>query len=231
LQRRLGRLGLNIHAQRFFTSAMATAQFLDSQRPSGTAFAIGESGLTSALHDIGYILTEHSPDYVVLAETTGYSYDKITKAVRLIAAGARFIATNPDVSGPSEAGITPACGAMAALIEKAGGRCAVLCGQTQSSDDAQCPALPPGALGERDHGRRSHGHRHRGGHRKRHGDYPSAHWCHQARTGRSLPPPAHSCLAFDRRDQRVTAWRRIGQPLPISRIHHCVDPDLRREHR
>lgn len=121
LQRRLGRLGLNIHAQRFFTSAMATAQFLDSQRPSGTAFAIGESGLTSALHDIGYILTEHSPDYVVLAETTGYSYDKITKAVRLIAAGARFIATNPDVSGPSEAGITPACGAMAALIEKAGG--------------------------------------------------------------------------------------------------------------
>ena len=121
LQHRLGALGLNIPASRFFTSAMATAQFLDSQRPRGTAFAIGESGLTSALHDIGYILTEHSPDYVVLGDTTGYSYDKITKAVRLVAAGARFIATNPDVSGPSEAGITPACGAMAALIERASG--------------------------------------------------------------------------------------------------------------
>jgi len=121
LQHRLRTLGLNIPANRFFTSAMATAQFLNSQRPKGTAFAIGESGLTSALHDIGYILTEHNPDYVVLGETTAYSYDKITKAVRLVAGGARFIATNPDVSGPSEAGMTPACGAMAALIEKASG--------------------------------------------------------------------------------------------------------------
>jgi NagD protein len=121
LQHRLQTLGLDIPVKRFYTSAMATARFLDSQRPKGTAFVIGESGLTSALHQIGYILTASNPDYVVLGETTAYSYDRITQAVRLVAAGARFIATNPDVSGPGEGGIEPACGAMAALIEKATG--------------------------------------------------------------------------------------------------------------
>jgi NagD protein len=96
---------------------MATAQFLANQRPHGTAFVIGESGLTSALHDVGYVLTNINPDYVVLGETTSYQFATITKAIRLITAGARFIATNPDTSGPTEAGIEPACGAMAALIE------------------------------------------------------------------------------------------------------------------
>jgi NagD protein len=100
---------------------MATARFLNKQRPKGTAFVIGESGLTSAVHEIGYILTEHDPDYVVLGETTAYSYDKISQAVRLVAAGARFVATNPDVSGPGQKGIEPACGAMAALIQAATG--------------------------------------------------------------------------------------------------------------
>jgi NagD protein len=121
LQHRLQTLGLSIPDKCFYTAAMATAQFLDLQRPHGTAYCIGESGLTSALHEIGYILTDHNPDYVVLGETTSYSYDKITLAVRLVAAGARFIATNPDVSGPGEGGLVPACGAMAALIQKATG--------------------------------------------------------------------------------------------------------------
>ena len=121
LQHRLQMVGLDIPAQRYYTSAMATAQFLHTQRPRGTAFVIGESGLTSALHEIGYILTEHNPDYVVIGDTTAYSYDKITLAVRLVSGGARFIATNPDVNGPGEAGIEPACGALAALIEKATG--------------------------------------------------------------------------------------------------------------
>jgi NagD protein len=121
LQHRLQMLGLNIPAKRFYTSAIATAQFLQSQRPRGTAFVIGESGLTSALHEIGYILTDQNPNYVVLGETTSYSYDKVTRAVQLVAAGARFIATNPDVNGPTDGGIAPACGAMAALIEKATG--------------------------------------------------------------------------------------------------------------
>ncbi len=121
LQHRLQTLGLNIPAKRFYTSAMATAQFLNSQRPKGTAFVIGESGLTSALHKIGYVLTDTNPDYVVLGDTTTYSYTKITQAIRLIMAGARFIATNPDVSGPGEGGIVPACGSVAAMIEKATG--------------------------------------------------------------------------------------------------------------
>ena len=121
LQYRLAGGGLAVPAERLFTSAMATAQFLHSQMPDGSAFAIGESGLTSALHDVGYVLTEREPDYVVLGETTNYNFERISKAVRLVAAGARFIATNPDPTGPSDKGIEPACGAMAALIESASG--------------------------------------------------------------------------------------------------------------
>lgn len=116
---RLRSVDLDIPPENIFTSAMATAQFLHSQRPHGTAFVIGESGLTSALHGIGYIITDHHPDYVVLGETMAYHLEQITKAVRLVSGGARFIATNPDASGPTESGIVPACGAMAALIEKA----------------------------------------------------------------------------------------------------------------
>ena len=121
LQHRLANAGLNVPAERLYTSAMATAQFLHSQMPGGSAFAIGESGLTGALHDVDYVLTEHDPDYVVLGETTNYNFEQISKAVRLVAAGAMFIATNPDPVGPSDKGMQPACGAMAALIESATG--------------------------------------------------------------------------------------------------------------
>jgi NagD protein len=122
LAHRLHNTGLEIPTERLFTSAMATADFLQSQRPEGTAFVIGASGLTQAIHEIGYVITDVDPDYVVLGETEGYNYEAVTKAVRLIEAGARFIATNPDVSGPSEAGTVPGCGAMAALIERASGK-------------------------------------------------------------------------------------------------------------
>jgi len=122
LAHRLRLIGLDIPPERIFTSALATARFLQSQKPNGTAFVIGESGLTQAIHDVGYVITDQDPDYVVLGETDTYSFAMITQAVRLVAAGARFIATNPDVSGPTEAGIVPACGAMAALIEQATGR-------------------------------------------------------------------------------------------------------------
>ncbi len=121
LHRKLMNAGLRVPADRLFTSAMATAQFLHNQMPDGSAFVIGETGLTTPLHDVGYVLTDKEPDYVVLGETTNYSYEHITTAVRLIAAGARFIATNPDNNGPSERGLEPACGAMAALIQKASG--------------------------------------------------------------------------------------------------------------
>ena len=114
-------LGLDIPAELIFTSAMATASFLQKQHPNGTAFVIGETGLTSAIHQAGYIITEHDPDYVVLGETNSYSIDILTKGIRLIMNGARFVATNPDPSGPTASGIVPACGAVAALIEKVTG--------------------------------------------------------------------------------------------------------------
>lgn len=122
LAHRLATTGLDIPAERIFTSAMATGRFLEAQKPGGTAFVIGESGLTTAVHSAGYVITDTDPDYVVLGETDTYNFRRITKAVRLIAAGARFIATNPDPSGPTEEGVVPACGAMAALIEAASGK-------------------------------------------------------------------------------------------------------------
>jgi NagD protein len=122
LAHRLQTMGLDVKPDVIFTSAMATARFLRNQKPDGKAFVIGESGLTEAVHDVGYILTDINPDYVVLGETFMYNFEQITKAVRLIMQGSRFIATNPDPNGPSEAGIVPACGAMAALIEKASGK-------------------------------------------------------------------------------------------------------------
>ncbi len=117
LQYRLESIGLKVPYESLFTSAMATAHFLNKQMPRGSAYVIGETGLTTALHDVGYVFTDRNPDYVVLGETTNYNFERISKAVRLIASGARFIATNPDTSGPSEKGLEPACGAMAALIE------------------------------------------------------------------------------------------------------------------
>ena len=122
LHARLQRIGLEVPPNAIYTSALATAQFLHTQCPGGSAYVIGEAGLTTALHDIGYIITDQSPEYVVLGETTFFSYERITTAVRLVAAGARFIATNPDVSGPSEGGLVPACGAVAAMIAAATGR-------------------------------------------------------------------------------------------------------------
>ena len=121
LQVRLSYMGLHVQPEAIFTSALATAQFLHDQRPGGRAYAIGESGLTTALHDIGYVLPDQEPEYVVLGETTAYSFERITRAIRFVTAGARFIATNPDAMGPGEGGIVPATGSVAALISAATG--------------------------------------------------------------------------------------------------------------
>jgi NagD protein len=121
LAARLALTGLEVPEESIWTSALATARFLDTQRPQGTAFVLGEAGLTTALHQVGYVLSEREPDYVVVGETRAYSQEAITRAIRLISAGARFIATNPDPTGPSPAGPQPATGAVAALISKATG--------------------------------------------------------------------------------------------------------------
>jgi NagD protein len=121
LSARLRASGLEVPEDSIFTSALATASFLADQRPGGSAFVVGEAGITTALHEAGYTLTERDPDYVVLGETRVYSFGRITQAIRLIANGARFIATNPDPSGPSQEGPLPATGAVAALISRATG--------------------------------------------------------------------------------------------------------------
>src|SRR4051812_30778310 len=121
LSARLRASGLEVPEASIWTSALATARFLDDQRPNGSAFVIGEAGLTTALHEAGYTLTEREPDYVVLGETRTYSFERITRAIRLIDAGSRFIATNPDPTGPSRDGALPATGSVAALISRATG--------------------------------------------------------------------------------------------------------------
>ena len=121
LSARLAHSGLDVPEDRIWTSAIATGQFLNDQAPNGSAYVIGEAGLTTALHEIGYTLTSTAPDFVVLGETRTYSFETITTAIRLIEKGARFIATNPDVTGPSPEGPLPATGSVAALITKATG--------------------------------------------------------------------------------------------------------------
>jgi NagD protein len=121
LSARLVRAGLNVPEESIWTSALATAVFLADQLPGGSAYCIGEAGLTTALYEAGYTLTDTDPDYVVLGETRTYSFESITRAIRLIANGARFIATNPDVTGPSPEGPLPATGSVAAMITRATG--------------------------------------------------------------------------------------------------------------
>ena len=121
LRARLLVTGIDVPEESIWTSALATAQFLHDQRPEGSAYVIGEAGLTTALHGVGFVMTRQEPDYVVLGETRTYSFEAITAAIQLIERGARFIATNPDPTGPSLQGSLPATGSVAALITKATG--------------------------------------------------------------------------------------------------------------
>lgn len=122
LAARMNWAGLEVPEDKIWTSATATAAFLANQEGAKTAFVLGEAGLTTAVHEAGFILTEHAPEFVVLGETRGMSFEQATVAIRLILGGARFIATNPDVSGPGDGGVVPATGAFAAMITAATGR-------------------------------------------------------------------------------------------------------------
>lgn len=122
LSARLHASGLAVPEDRIWTSALATSDFLKSQAPGGTAYVLGEAGIITAMHEAGFVMTDHKPDFVVIGETRTYSFEQITTALRLIDAGARFIATNPDPTGPSEEGLLPATGAIIALIKEATGR-------------------------------------------------------------------------------------------------------------
>lgn len=129
LSEKLGRMGLDVNADRFYTSAMATAAFLASQCPGGSCYVIGEPGLINALYEAGFSMNDASPDYVVVGETRGYNYDRIRHAIQLVRKGARLIGTNPDLTGPTERGIVPATGALIAPIELASGQKAYFTGK------------------------------------------------------------------------------------------------------
>ena len=188
LRARLLGSGIDVPEDHIFTSALATADFLDDQRPGGSAYVVGESGLITAMHDIGYVMTDRNPDYVVLGETRTYSFEAITKAIRLIENGARFIATNPDRSGPSHQGTLPATGSVAALISSATGSRALLRRQAQPADDAQRPQPDRGALRDDGDGRRPDGHRHRQRAGGRAAHDPGRHRLDRARPGRDASP-------------------------------------------
>lgn len=129
LHQKLSRLGIEVSEDHFYTSALATAEFLGSQMPGASAFVIGEAGLINALYNAGITMNDVNPDYVVVGESPSYSYAKIEKAVQLVQAGARLVGTNPDVTGPGEGGIVPACGSLIAPVELATGSKAYFAGK------------------------------------------------------------------------------------------------------
>jgi NagD protein len=126
---KLAAMGIAVEPKHFMTSAIATATFLQSQQPGAKVFVIGESGLLEAIGQAGLVLTDQRPDYVVLGETRDYTYDKLEMAIRCVLGGAKLIGTNPDVTGPGEGGIVPACRALIAPIELATGRQAYFIGK------------------------------------------------------------------------------------------------------
>jgi NagD protein len=129
LRQKLERMGLDVEESHFYTSALATAGFLSSQKPGGSAYLIGDAGLTKAIYDAGFSMNDINPDYVVVGETRTYNYEKIERAVKLVLNGARLIGANPDLTGPVEGGIAPATRALIAPIEMATGRQAYFIGK------------------------------------------------------------------------------------------------------
>ena len=129
LQQKLARMGLDVPEKHFYTSALATAAFLKEQSPGCSVYAIGEAGLFNALYDAGLTMNDVDPEYVVVGEGKAYSLDTLIKATNLVMRGARLIGANPDLSGPIETGIAPACGALVAPIELATGKKAYFCGK------------------------------------------------------------------------------------------------------
>src|SRR5690349_14697494 len=118
---KLARMGVEVEEEHVYTCAMATARFLAQQKKHGTAFVIGEGGLLTALHENGYAIVDHDPDYVVVGEGRTFNLEMVEAAVRMIQRGAKLIATNLDPNCPTPNGLRPGCGAMVAMLEAATG--------------------------------------------------------------------------------------------------------------
>ena len=129
LQQKLARLGVKVDESNFYTSALATASFLNVHKPEGTAYVIGEAGLTNALYEVGYSMNDINPDYVIVGETRSYSFEKLERAINMVMNGAKLVGTNPDLTDPVEKGLAPATGALIAPIELATGREAYFVGK------------------------------------------------------------------------------------------------------
>jgi len=129
LQQKLGRLGIEVDVMRFYTAALATASFLASQCPGASAYVIGDAGLTNALYQAGLSMNDVDPDYVVVGETSSYSFEKIAHAINLVLEGAKLVGTNPDLILPMGKKRYPGCGALMAPIERATGRKAYFMGK------------------------------------------------------------------------------------------------------
>ena len=212
LAARLRASGLEVPEESIWTSASATARFLETQRPNGTAFVVGESGLSTQLYQAGYTLTDNEPDYVVLGETRTYSFERITQAIRLIAGGARFIATNPDPTGPSPSGLPPRHRLRRRPDHPRHRRRALLRRQAQPPDDAQRPQRhrrpleTTAMIGDRmdtDIDRRPRG-------RPRH--HPRPHRRHHRRRGRALPLPPEAASSTRSRTWSTTSVPEAAAP-------------------
>ena len=220
LAARLARSGLHVPEESIWTSALATADFLADQSPGGSAFVIGEAGLTTALHEAGYTLTDAKPDYVVLGETRTYSFEAITTAIRLIEDGSRFLATNPDATGPSADGPLPATGAVAALITRATGRLPYFIGQAEPDDVPQRHEPDRSSLRDHRDDRGPDGHRCGGGDRGRAQDGARAHRLDAANRHRPVPLPADPRARFHRGRRRPRLSGRLSRT-------RWAQPDLR----
>ncbi|MFI4910610.1 MAG: HAD-IIA family hydrolase [Sedimentisphaeraceae bacterium JB056] len=155
LKHKLSGLGIDVEKEHFMTSAMATANFLSSQCPNGRVYVIGEAALSQEFYNLGFIQDDRTPDYVVVGETKSYSYDKLETAVNLVLGGAKLIGTNPDLTGPTETGIAPACRSLISPIELATGRQAYFIGKPNplimrhSLQKLQCRREETAIIGDR----------------------------------------------------------------------------------
>lgn len=129
LQIKLHNLGIDVNEEHFYTSALATASFLRKQCPGGSAYVIGDTGLTNAMYNVGFLMNNTDPDYVVLGETRTYNYEMMEKATQLVLKGAKLIGCNFDVTGPVDGGIAPATRALISPIEMATGKKAYFVGK------------------------------------------------------------------------------------------------------
>ena len=205
LLRKLAGLGIRgLTEQNFITSAMATAEFLASQKPNGTAYVVGGGGLSAELYKIGYSITDMAPDYVVVGKTASFGFPMMRKAAQLIDDGAKFIGTNPDMVDPVEGGTEPAAGALLASIEAATGMKPYIIGKPQLADDDLREADARRAAGGLRDDRRSDGHRHRRRPGGRHAD--------GARALRGVDPGIDHQVSLPPDLRLTTAWQTSTQP-------------------